>query len=187
MSLVRLILLLVKKSRVLFYSVVSTKKIKCEKVQPVLFNGDGQIVINENVVLGVEKSPGFYSGYMYIEARNVDSYIEIGENCIINNSASIISDGMRIIIKPDCLIGYNLEILDSDFHGIAKESRRGRESVKKGNVTIESNVFIGNNVTILKGITIGQHSVVANGAVVTKSVPSGVIVGGNPAKVLRSL
>ena len=94
---------------------------------------------------------------------------------------------MRIIIKPDCLIGYNLEILDSDFHGIGIEVRRGRKSVKKGNVTIERNVFIGNNVTILKGVTIGQNSVVANSTVVTKSVPCDVIVGGNPAKVLRSL
>ena len=113
----KLILLIVKQIRLLFYSVISTKKINCRKVQPVLFNGKGKIVVNNNVVLGVEKSPGFYSSYIYIDARNVDSYIEIGENCIINNNATITSDGMRIVIKSDCLIGYNLEILDSDFHG----------------------------------------------------------------------
>ena len=52
-------------------------------------------------------------------------------------------------------------------------------------VVIEDDVWVGANVTILKGVTIGHGSVVAAGAVVTKSCPPESIIGGVPAKVLR--
>jgi acetyltransferase-like isoleucine patch superfamily enzyme len=52
-------------------------------------------------------------------------------------------------------------------------------------VTIADNVWIGMNATILKGVTIGENSVVAAGAVVTKSVPANVVVAGNPAVVIK--
>ncbi|MDD7520577.1 MAG: DapH/DapD/GlmU-related protein [Lachnoclostridium sp.] len=52
-------------------------------------------------------------------------------------------------------------------------------------VVIEDDVRIGANVTILKGVTIGHGSVVAAGAVVTKSCPPYSIIGGIPAKVLK--
>ena len=52
-------------------------------------------------------------------------------------------------------------------------------------VVIEEEVWCGANVTILKGVTIGRGSVVAAGAVVTKSCPPYSIIGGVPAKVLR--
>lgn len=52
-------------------------------------------------------------------------------------------------------------------------------------VVIEDDVWVGANVTILKGVTIGHGSVVAAGAIVTKSCPPYSIIGGVPAKVLR--
>ena len=52
-------------------------------------------------------------------------------------------------------------------------------------VVIEDDVWVGANVTILKGVTIGHGSVVAAGAVVTKSCPPYSIIGGVPAKILR--
>ena len=53
-------------------------------------------------------------------------------------------------------------------------------------VVIEDDVWCGANVTILKGVTIGRGSVIAAGAVVTKSVPPYSIAGGVPAKVLKA-
>lgn len=53
-------------------------------------------------------------------------------------------------------------------------------------VVIEDDVWIGANVTVLDGVTVGAHSVVAAGAVVARSVPPHSVVGGVPAKVLRS-
>lgn len=52
-------------------------------------------------------------------------------------------------------------------------------------VIIEDDVWCGANVTILKGVTIGRGSVVAAGAIVTKSCPPYSIIGGIPAKVLK--
>jgi len=54
-------------------------------------------------------------------------------------------------------------------------------------VTIGKNVWICTNATICPGVTIGENSVVAAGAVVTGDVPENVIVGGNPAKIIRRL
>lgn len=52
-------------------------------------------------------------------------------------------------------------------------------------LTSEDDVWIGANVTILKGVTIGRGSVVATGAVITKSCPPYSIIGSVPAKVLK--
>jgi acetyltransferase-like isoleucine patch superfamily enzyme len=63
-----------------------------------------------------------------------------------------------------------------------------------GDITVGRNVFINQNCTfydlgaiIIGGVTIGEDSVVAAGAVVTKSVPAKTLVGGNPARVIRSI
>ena len=53
-------------------------------------------------------------------------------------------------------------------------------------VKIADNVWIGMNAIILKGVTIGENSVVAAGAVVTKSVPANTVVAGNPAVVVKT-
>ena len=57
---------------------------------------------------------------------------------------------------------------------------------EKKKVTISDDVWIGANAIILPGVTIGKGSVIAGGAVVTKDVEPYMIVGGNPAKVIRS-
>ena len=60
------------------------------------------------------------------------------------------------------------------------------QTAEKKKVTICDDVWIGVNALILPGITVGRGSVVAGGAVVTKDVPPYTIVGGNPAKIIRS-
>jgi acetyltransferase-like isoleucine patch superfamily enzyme len=52
---------------------------------------------------------------------------------------------------------------------------------------IERNVWIAAGATIIGGVTVGENSVVAAGSVVTKNVPSNTLVGGNPARVIRSI
>jgi Acetyltransferase (isoleucine patch superfamily) len=54
-------------------------------------------------------------------------------------------------------------------------------------IVLEDDVWIGSGSIILKGITIGEGSVVAAGSVVTKDVSPNVIVGGNPARVLKEI
>lgn len=56
-----------------------------------------------------------------------------------------------------------------------------------GKVVIGDWVYIGNNSLIMPGVTIGDHVLVAAGSIVTKSIPSNTVVGGNPARIICSL
>ena len=76
--------------------------------------------------------------------------------------------------------------MDSNGHDLHPEKRIcGSPKTKK--VSIGRNVFIGNNVTILKGVAIGDKTVIANGSIVTKSMPPDVIAGGQPCKILKEI
>lgn len=54
-------------------------------------------------------------------------------------------------------------------------------------ITLEENVWIGANATVCGGVTIGEGSVIGAGSVVTHDIPSGVIAGGVPCKVIRPI
>lgn len=56
--------------------------------------------------------------------------------------------------------------------------------IKYGRIVVHDNCFIGPNSIILPGVSIGPNSVIAAGAIVTKDVPPGVVVGGSPAEVI---
>jgi len=120
-------------------------------------------------------------------ARGAGSLIEIGDNTWINNNFVAIAEHTAIKTGKNVLVGTNVEIYDSDFHGIERQLRRISDPAWARSVTICDDVFIGSNVKILKGVTIGQGSVIANGSIVTKSIPMNVIAGGIPAKVFRQI
>ncbi len=178
-----------RRSRIWKYRALST----CRRVsgspvilQPVLFAGDGTIVVGRDVEFGWPTSVMFYAGYSHIEAYTPDSLIEFGDGVQINNNAFIKSEGPGIRIGARALLGSHVEIFDSDFHDLRSDHRRdGRPRMAP--VELGENVFIGDGTKILKGVSIGAHSVIGAGSVVTKSVPAGVIAAGNPARVIRSL
>lgn len=173
--------------RVLFYRVISTNKVKgsYKRFQPLQCVGTGKVVVDRHVSIGVHESPFFFSTYAYLEARHPTAKISIGAGTRINNNFCAIADHASIQIGRNCLIGANVEILDSDFHGLAVKDRGKTLPEWSRPVVIGDDVLIGSNVRIMKGVTIGNGSIIANGAVVTKSVEAGVIAGGNPAKVFK--
>ena len=92
----------------------------------------------------------------------------------------------NIQIGNNVMIGTNVEMIDNDGHNLDPAKRR-TSIVNSMDILIGDNVWIGSNVKILKGVKIGQNSVVSNGAVVTKSFAKDVVIGGIPAKVIKSI
>jgi len=155
-------------------------------LQPVLAVGNGKIEAEDGCVLGFYPSP-FIFGVCYLEARNESSSITIGKGSMINNNFVAIAEHTSIKIGEKCLIGLNVEIIDSNFHGLDVHERGQSKPEWCSPVEIEDCVFIGNNVKILKGVKIGFGAVVANGSIVTKSVDPLTVVGGNPARVIKRI
>jgi maltose O-acetyltransferase len=145
----------------------------------------GTIKFEADVKIGFAPSPLFFSTYAFIEARFPTATVSIGRGTWINNNFCAIAEHTSITIGQNCLIGTSVEILDSDFHGLRVGERGLSRPEWAKPVSIGDNVFIGSNVKIMKGVSIGSRSVIANGSIVTKDVPPDVIVGGNPASVLK--
>lgn len=113
----------------------------------------------------------------------VTEQVALGDDCSVNVFASLrgpirAGHGVRIGAYA-CIVGFNHGF--SDPHTpIFQQPHTSR------GVVIGDDVWIGAHVTIVDGVRIGSHVVIAGGAVVTKDVPDYAIVGGNPARVLRS-
>jgi len=173
--------------RVFYYSLISSNlsQGKPSRNQPVLTIGLGKIIFGQNVKIGLLSSPLFFSTYAYIEARNPSALVSIDEGTWINNNFCAIAEHASIIIGRNCLLGVNVEIMDSNFHGMKVDERHISCQEWAGTVYIGDSVFIGSNVKIMKGVNIGYGSVIANGSVVVNDIPSMVIAGGNPARIIK--
>lgn len=81
------------------------------------------------------------------------------------------------------------KILDNDFHPIEAEARNkdDKDMIRSKEVVIGKDCFIGCNALILKGSKIGDGSVVGAGSVVSGEFGSGVVIAGNPGKVIKLL
>lgn len=113
--------------------------------------------------------------------------ISIGDN--VGMSSTVLWAHERITIGNHVKIGGNCILIDTDAHNMDYLVRRYPHTdwgVSKP-IVIEDDVFIGVNCVILKGVTIGARSIIAAGSVVTKSIPSDCIAGGNPARVIKRL
>jgi acetyltransferase-like isoleucine patch superfamily enzyme len=172
-----------------FYCALSTGHSKgcVRKIQPVLILGNGVVEFGKNVKLGYFPSPFFLNGYIHLEARSKTASINFGEDTHVNNNFVAIAEHSTITIGKRCFIGTNVEIVDSDFHGIKVSERRTSIPEKTKSVVIGDDVFIGSNVKIMKGVVIGEGSVIANGSIVIGEIPPGIVAGGNPAKVIKAI
>lgn len=118
--------------------------------------------------------------------RSPMACIRIGDDC--GFSGSVIVAAERIDIGNRVSVGSNSIIVDTDFHPLDPAARLADYNAGAHKpVIIEDDVFIGMNAIILKGVRIAKGSVVGAGAVVSSDVPAGVIVSGNPARVVREL
>jgi acetyltransferase-like isoleucine patch superfamily enzyme len=107
----------------------------------------------------------------------------VGRNVFVNQNCTFYDLG-GLNIADDVMIGPNVSILTA---GHPLEPSRRRAATIGKPIAIQKNVWIAAGATIIGGVTVGENSVVAAGAVVTKNVPPNTLVGGNPARVIRSI
>jgi len=113
--------------------------------------------------------------------------IIIGDNVGISGATIYARD--KIQIGDYTIIGGNAKILDNDFHPIEPEERKvdNKDKIKKEEIIIGENCFIGVNSIILKGTKLGKNCIVGAGSVVSGVFPDNVIIAGNPAKIIRNI
>ncbi|RBW65259.1 maltose O-acetyltransferase [Vibrionales bacterium C3R12] len=110
--------------------------------------------------------------------------IHVGENFYVNFGC-VILDCAEVNIGDNCMIGPQVGIYTACHPIDPLERISGKEFAKP--ITIGHNCWIGGHATINPGVTLGDNVVVASGAVVTKSFESNVVIGGNPARVLKDI
>lgn len=87
-----------------------------------------------------------------------------------------------IDIGSDCAISWGVTIIDEDHHQVLPEKLNDQ---RLKNVKIGNHVWIGCNVTILRGTQIGNNCIIAAGSIVKGVFPDNVLIGGNPARILK--
>lgn len=120
-------------------------------------------ILGDNVVIGVNS---------YLGPGN-----KIGNNVVVHTSC-FLEDA---VVEDNVIFGPHVTLLN-DPH---PRCPRYKECV--GGVKIKKGARIGANVTILPGVTIGERALVGAGSVVTKDVPPGAVVVGNPAKIVKKV
>lgn len=107
-----------------------------------------------------------------------DARIVIGNGTYLNRNSEVIA-AREVTIGRDCMIAWDVIIMDTDQHGIGGSPPVARP------VHIGDRVWIGCRAIILKGVAVGDDAVIAAGAIVTRDVPAGAVVAGQAARVVR--
>lgn len=131
-------------------------------------------LIGKQVDRSFRMFPPFYTDF----GKN----ITIGKDVFINSGCHFQDQG-GIEIGDGALIGHNVVLATINHDLNPKENRKNHYAAIK----IGAHVWIGSNATVLPGVTIGDYAVVAAGAVVTRDVPAMTVVGGVPARVLKTI
>ncbi|MEK6658681.1 MAG: acyltransferase [Campylobacterota bacterium] len=159
---------------------------------------NNKILVDDNKTLKISKTKIVIKGSnntLHIKSgvKINSSFIEIvGNNCSITiGKNSIIGDGcylsakeenIKLCIGDECMLSRNAKLMTSDGHPIYQD---GMIINSAKNITLGDKVWIADDVTVLKGVEVGANSVVGIGSILTKSIPSGSVAVGNPAKVVK--
>lgn len=132
------------------------------------------------------------SGISTLSGRNMNgepSKLIIGHNVDINWQNNIAVGGL-IIIEDNVRLAGRVFLAGYPGHPIdAKERAAGlpEHESQIGDIILKRDVWLATGVSVMAGVTIGEGTIVAAGSIVTNDLPAGVLAGGIPAKVIKSL
>lgn len=130
---------------------------------------------------------GGTKNHVYVEPTISFDYgynIFVGENFYCNFH-NVFLDICPITIGDNCMFGPNVQLYTAS-HPLEPGKRNSGQEFGKP-ITIGNNVWIGGSAIVTPGVTVGDNVVIAAGAVVTKSFPDNVVVGGNPARIIKTI
>lgn len=120
------------------------------------------------------------------ELLDSNTTINVNKNTGFNNNRVLVAGkGNSINIGSDCIFAENAEIWASDTHSIIDNSSNLRINLDKP-IVLGDRIWVGNNALIMKGVTINNDAVIAAYSVVTKNIQQNELVGGIPAKLIKS-
>jgi maltose O-acetyltransferase len=130
---------------------------------------------------------GYTGENVYMEPNIRVDYgynIFVGENFSANFDCTIL-DVCEVRFGDNCMLAPGVQIYTATHPLHPTERNSGKEYAKP--ITFGNNVWIGGSAVINPGVTVGDNVVIASGSVVTKDVPNNVVVGGNPAKIIKKI
>jgi acetyltransferase-like isoleucine patch superfamily enzyme len=124
------------------------------------------------------------------DGTKVGTFVEIqrgatvGKNCKIS-SHTFICEGVHI--EDNCFIGHSVVFINDRMPRATNMdgSMQTDADWTMEQTFVKKGASLGSNVTVMCGITIGENAVVGAGSVVTKDVPAGAVVAGNPARIIK--
>lgn len=113
---------------------------------------------------------------------DVSPHIEIGDRSELGRSCQIYGG---VSLGADVLMGPDVKLITRNhcYQDLSRPIRSQGEEFTP--IRVGDDVWLGANVVVLPGVEIGDHSIIAAGAIVTRSIPEYSIAGGNPARVIR--
>lgn len=147
----------------------------------------GDVILGNNV--NISPFVNLY-GCTIGDGTKIGPFVEIQKNAVVGKSCKIQSHTFiceGVVIEDEVMVGHGVMFInDLDPAAVTPDGSLKTEADWTCIPTyIRKRASIGSNATILCGLTIGAGALVGAGAVVTKDVPAGTIVAGNPARVLR--
>ena len=171
------------------------KKVKIREHKKIRFKGSA--TIEDGCFINALSKKGIVIGNNFSLGRNsiiecTGVIRELGEELVIGKNVGIAANAFiamrgKITIGDDTIIGPGVSIHAENHNFSNLEIPIRKQGATRKGINIGNDCWIGSKVVILDGVNIGNHAIIAAGAVVTKDVPDYAIVGGMPAKIIKSI